>query len=388
MEISALLKLKRDDIEACVVSCLLGIFLWRLIPDRTWAAYTGIVVGHHLFLGWLLFTGDPKARRTFPIVAIISIHLAFVVLIVVLVAAHQPILNFIPFRFALAAVAGWLLYAATSYEPAEVQADGERETRSPVESRRTRSSLILSQSSRPAASRLNGAAGSKESRWTVNGSHPETDPRTPSRPPARPGPSRAPLPTPELLEAQSEQAREAWHALELSVLPQRPQPSGHAANGSVATAPQPAAAAPQSVATAPQPAAVPSPAAAPAPRPAVPAPRPQLAPPVSDRKPAASPNLMEFPLEDDGADRAPELLRDNSIAESLRNRPPTQAVEMFPILFATAEDHEDWLRERATHDPTHRRVGLTVREEYEQWLVARFKARAGDEPDSETATAG
>ena len=47
-----------------------------------------------------------------------------------------------------------------------------------------------------------------------------------------------------------------------------------------------------------------------------------------------------------------------------------------PILSATAQDHEDWLRERARMNPTHRRPGVTVREEYEDWLRERFRHRA------------
>ena len=51
-----------------------------------------------------------------------------------------------------------------------------------------------------------------------------------------------------------------------------------------------------------------------------------------------------------------------------------------PLLSATAQDHEDWLRERSMRNPTDRRPGMTVREEYEQWLKVRFRSRAGQAP--------
>jgi hypothetical protein len=70
------------------------------------------------------------------------------------------------------------------------------------------------------------------------------------------------------------------------------------------------------------------------------------------------------------------FVEDTSIADGLRRKAPVEDADATPILNATAQDHEDWLRERARGNPTHRRPGMTVRQEYEQWLTARFKARA------------
>lgn len=55
------------------------------------------------------------------------------------------------------------------------------------------------------------------------------------------------------------------------------------------------------------------------------------------------------------------------------------AQRVDPLLTATAQDHEDWLRYCSTRNPTDRRPGITVREEYEQWLMARFRMRAAKE---------
>jgi hypothetical protein len=45
------------------------------------------------------------------------------------------------------------------------------------------------------------------------------------------------------------------------------------------------------------------------------------------------------------------------------------------VVEATAEDYEAWLKHLATRDPTLRKPGMSVNEEYEQWLVARAKKR-------------
>jgi hypothetical protein len=76
----------------------------------------------------------------------------------------------------------------------------------------------------------------------------------------------------------------------------------------------------------------------------------------------------------------PELYRDNSIAEGLRQKHSEEAARLNPILAATPEDHEEWLRSRRVENPTHRKLGLTVREEYEQWLLARAEARSSGPP--------
>jgi hypothetical protein len=45
------------------------------------------------------------------------------------------------------------------------------------------------------------------------------------------------------------------------------------------------------------------------------------------------------------------------------------------IAEATAEDHEAWLKHLSTRNPLSRKPGMTVQEEYEQWLLARAKRR-------------
>jgi len=82
------------------------------------------------------------------------------------------------------------------------------------------------------------------------------------------------------------------------------------------------------------------------------------------------------------------LMEDTSISDNLRRRSTDHDQNAAPILNATAQDHEDWLRERARGNPTHRRPGMSVREEYEQWLKVRFKARGAQEPGGARATAG
>ena len=49
------------------------------------------------------------------------------------------------------------------------------------------------------------------------------------------------------------------------------------------------------------------------------------------------------------------------------------------LLDATGQDNEDWLRHLATRNPTHRKAGSTISEEYRMWLTARARAKAAEE---------
>jgi len=52
------------------------------------------------------------------------------------------------------------------------------------------------------------------------------------------------------------------------------------------------------------------------------------------------------------------------------------------LLQATGEDNEEWLRHLASRNPTHRKAGSSISEEYERWLVQRAKAKAAAESRS------
>src|ERR1035437_2658747 len=46
------------------------------------------------------------------------------------------------------------------------------------------------------------------------------------------------------------------------------------------------------------------------------------------------------------------------------------------IAMATGEDHEVWSHYLSHRDPRLRKPGMSIKEEYEQWMVARVKSRA------------
>lgn len=52
---------------------------------------------------------------------------------------------------------------------------------------------------------------------------------------------------------------------------------------------------------------------------------------------------------------------------------------------ATLEDHDAWLRHLSQPNRPHKRAGLSVKEEYEQWLVARVSARQATPPSQPPA---
>jgi hypothetical protein len=55
---------------------------------------------------------------------------------------------------------------------------------------------------------------------------------------------------------------------------------------------------------------------------------------------------------------------------------PQAAPSTMPIPVDTAEDYQDWLRHLAQQKPGARKLGSSLKAEYEQWLLARAKGRA------------
>jgi hypothetical protein len=51
----------------------------------------------------------------------------------------------------------------------------------------------------------------------------------------------------------------------------------------------------------------------------------------------------------------------------------TKAAAARAIARATADDHEAWIHYLSHRDPKSRKPGMSVKEEYEQWMLARAK---------------
>jgi hypothetical protein len=318
MGFPALLRLKHKDIGALIVFCVIGWLIGSAISDPIWAAYIAFLVCDHLFVGWLVFLGDRRARHPIPIEAIVLIHVAFVVLVVVVVAARNSLHYFSLFPYPMTALALWLLSSAIGYE------DDDPEAVDPRKHRSTEGS--------PEGQRL------KRRAWTgpvIRARWFETASRS----------------------AQPEPAADAQVF---------PEPGGPEA----VVAPQPASSsAPRQPAGARWPIK----------------PRNQVLT-VTESPIGYQPVVSGIPLNlqssmnPAGPPQQPELYRDNSIAKELRRTYPEDVARIYPILVATAEDNEAWLDARGTENPTHRKLGLSVREEYEEWLEARVVARAEQDP--------
>jgi len=162
--------------------------------------------------------------------------------------------------------------------------------------------------------------------------------------------------------------------------------------------PESAIEAPQPAASSVQPATEPSPSSAQT-QPANGSPQPTTAgrqvltvteSPMSAYQPLVSGIALELQPSMNPARPSPEpqLYRDNSIAEDLRRKYSEDVARIYPILVATAEDNEAWLRARGTDNPTHRKLGISVRDEYEQWLEARVQARAARNATSQATPVG
>jgi hypothetical protein len=295
MVFRTLLGLKRKDTWALLICCLLGYPITRSLPGQQWAVYASILLAFHLFLAWLVFTREKRDGPSPSIPAAAAIHLVFVAVVVILVAALQyffPQLKLV--RLIVAAIAAlerWFLF-----QP-------------PSRGQQRDDAIDL------LAARQGGNLA-----------------------PAQPGANFAPL-QPSALPAPADAIGAA--------------PKAASAVGAPATAPTSEIPQYQSLTGVALPQ---SPAAAAQPQPAAAAPE--------IRRAVRIPGSKQV------------LVEDTSIAAGLRRKPVQQEEKSSPILDATAEDHEAWLRERASGNPTHRRPGVSVKQEYEEWLKARFKARA------------
>lgn len=330
MEIPALPRLKHKDIGALAVFGLIGWMTGNAISDPTWAFYTAFLVCDHLFLGWFVFLGDSRTRRPFPIEVILLIHTVFVVLVVVIVAARDSFHFFALFPLPMAAFALWLLSCAIGYEKGVPEA-------APARSDRPRGE--------PRARRIRRPA------WTGRVSRPGTASRAAG--------SEAPTPATET-----------------------PGPAITAAQSAAASDPMPAEPAPNF----PQ-----SGLAEAGPR-ANTAVHEVLTVTESPDDPNYSPTVpgigLDWPPRAKSLRHAPvQLWRDNSIAAELRRTYSEEAARFYPSLVATAEDNEAWIDARGKENPTHRKVGSTVREEYEDWLSARLLSRVPEDGATETGCA-
>lgn len=112
MGLATLFNLDGKDIVAFFVAGLLGYLSATLVPAGTWAALTSILVSYHLFLAWLVITGENEAGISLRTLPTIATHLACLVLIVPAALAHRFIPFFGVFRYGIVGLAiferGWL----------------------------------------------------------------------------------------------------------------------------------------------------------------------------------------------------------------------------------------------------------------------------------------
>jgi hypothetical protein len=129
------LKIQRKDVVPFVVAGFIGYFAGRLVPDHNWAVYTSILVSYHLFLAWLVFTGDNKAGVSLGVVSTICTHTACLFLAIAVTMARHYIPFFGILRFGVSSIAVfetmWLFSGAKpkakaeEAEPAPAKTAGE-----------------------------------------------------------------------------------------------------------------------------------------------------------------------------------------------------------------------------------------------------------------------
>lgn len=66
-----------------------------------------------------------------------------------------------------------------------------------------------------------------------------------------------------------------------------------------------------------------------------------------------------------------------SLGVKTKKEPPVSAPISTVMAEATADDHEAWVYYLSHRDPRLQKPGVSIKEEYERWLAARAKKRAG-----------
>ena len=242
MGISSLLRLRRGDGWALLLSCLIGAFLARFIHDAKWSTQAYLLLSYHLFLAYLVMRRGVESKHPIPLAGGIAVHFAFVVLIVGIGFFG---VHYVWFRLVRYAVAGLAVFE----------------------------------------------------RWFIFGPDSEF----------HPDPALAVV-TPTLSA------------------PASLQPAGAAAGeGSVSGL--------------------------------------ELFQQVTG--PVLAP----------GAAKTSAPPTDTSLTGSPQRSDARFAQAMGPLMTTTADDHEAWLRYLATRNPTHRKLHLSINDEYDEWVRARVQAR-------------
>jgi hypothetical protein len=116
------MNLEPADFVAFVAASVLGYFVGTVIPDSTWAAFISALIAYHLFLLWLVLSGERKAGISLTPFSTLLTHIACLILIApVGLARNLPI--FAVFRFGIAGFAvferGWLFSASHAHPKSE-----------------------------------------------------------------------------------------------------------------------------------------------------------------------------------------------------------------------------------------------------------------------------
>lgn len=72
--------------------------------------------------------------------------------------------------------------------------------------------------------------------------------------------------------------------------------------------------------------------------------------------------------------------------EESRPRTEDEIPSAAPAIAATGEDYQEWLRYLERRGPNAAKVGTSVRQEYEQWMLARSQSRTGEVAKSSGAS--
>lgn len=140
------LKIQGKDAIPFVIAGVIGYFAGRLVPDHDWAVYTSILVSYHLFLAWLVFSGDKDAGVSLGIVSTILTHAACLFLAIAVTMARHYIPFFGVLRFGISSIAvferGWLFSGGKARPRAKMNEAQPAPVKAAVEAQPAQTSVI------------------------------------------------------------------------------------------------------------------------------------------------------------------------------------------------------------------------------------------------------
>lgn len=96
---------KHDDLVAFLMSGVLGYLVGSSLSAYSWNGYVGVLVGYHIFLGWLLFSSVGQNAPVLSKIGTLSTHLACVTVVLAIASVQTHSIVWLCLRYGIALLA-------------------------------------------------------------------------------------------------------------------------------------------------------------------------------------------------------------------------------------------------------------------------------------------